>query len=693
MADARTNEYLPYSAYKDSMFQANHGYPRHYRPPYRVPYHQQPQSRGYPNVNNYRQRSIHYPPQHARSDSMGYYRPPVYHTGSYYPRYIKQTGKGWDGDPLSYRYDGGKTANFTMPQFSNAKTNIVQTSNAQRQTSTAGTSTSLSITSQTSMAQPSQPQPRSPQPGVSQYSQPQVRHANITQLSIAQARMEQNSVAQISMSPPRIQRTSAINTRMNQSQNSIVSMRQPSVTHNSITKCSLAKMAQVSLIQPTIQDTSTVSAPHVKKGEVSVSQPMTQSFSTSIVTTSIAPPRKNPLSQSSVLPSSVPGINQVASSSLIKSYETPRTTTEQQQTSVSQVQQPLHGVTRKDPSLINKAMSPRNLTHTSTCDLRKTKMSPPTIKQMSVKEAQTTQATEPSIAQLKKAKYSQSQSYITPTGSERQPFLVEYPVSYKKHWKTDSSAVTTPSTVNSDQYRTTKVTSVSECNLDIQNSQPYPTVTKIYDPPCKKVTNGEVKHSNDDQTRIKLMNNDEAKLQNHKKNRWDLKDRDSGKSLLRDKVKLVKSDCKVELVDYIKEFCNSNTEKCLKTEKHLNVQLEKNNHCNIKKNEVDSNHKGSNQCCHKNSEKSKNSSIERHLKSQVLDNGCKVSNNSGKMEEEDDNYKYENNASEKDDGELDEKDAEELLMSMSNRSIRISRLLEEQKRLMASLPAVKYTHC
>ena len=281
-------------------------------------------------------------------------------------------------------------------------------------------------------------------------------------------------------------------------------------------------------------------------------------------------------------------------------------------------------------------------------------------------------------------------------GSERQPFLVEYPVSYKKHWKTDSAAVTTPSTVNSSEYRA-KVTSVSECNLGFQNSRPFSTATKINDLPCKKMTNGEVKHSNRNQTRTKLTNNNnEAKPQKNKKNRWDLKDKDSGKSLLRDKAKLVKtlkSDCKVELVDYIKEFYNSNTDKCLKTEKHLNVQLEKNNHCNIKKNEVDSNHKGSDQCCHKNSEKSKNSSTERCLKSQVLNNGCKVSINSGKMEEGDDNYKYENNASEKDYDELDKKDAEELLMSMSNRSIRISRLLEEQKRLMASLPAVKYTHC
>ena len=413
------------------MFQANRGYPRHYRPPYRVPYHRQPQSRSYPNVNNYCQRNIQYPAQHARSDSMGYYRPPVYNTGPYYPTYTKQTLNDWDRDPLSYRYDGGKTANFTMPQYSNAKTNIVQTSNAQRQISATGTSTALSITPQTSIAQPSQPQPRNPQPEVS-YSQPQVRHANITELSIAQARMEQNSVAQISMSPPRMQPTSAINTRIYQSQNSIVSMQQPSVTNNSIMKCSLAEMAQVSLIQPTIQDTLTVS--DVKKGEVSFAQPITQPYSTSIVTTSIAPPGKNPLSQSSI----VPGINEtatkqtsmsmkqcgisqvmspsLASSSIIKTHETPRTTTEQQQKSVSQVQQPLHGVTRKDPSLINKAMSPRNLTHTLTSDPRKTKMSPPTIKQMSLTEAQTTQATEPSVAQPKKAKYSQSQSYITPIG-------------------------------------------------------------------------------------------------------------------------------------------------------------------------------------------------------------------------------------------------------------------------------------
>ena len=267
-------------------------------------------------------------------------------------------------------------------------------------------------------------------------------------------------------------------------------------------------------------------------------------------------------------------------------------------------------------------------------------------------------------------------------GSERQSFLVEYPVSYMKHWKTDGVATT--QTANSNQYNT-KVTSVSKCIPNVNSLQHYSNTTKFHDPARATMTNGEVKHSNHDQTRTNLANsNDEAKFQNTKKNRWDLKDKDMGKSLLRDKTKLVKtfkSDCKVELVDYMKEYSNNNTEKCLKTEK----QLENNNHCNVKSN-VDSNKEESSQC----SGNPGHSWSERPSKSQMLTNRCKGSNNSEKMED-DNQYESENTSSEESVDELDNKDPQELLMSMNNRSIKISRLLAEQKRLMANLHAVKHT--
>lgn len=203
-------------------------------------------------------------------------------------------------------------------------------------------------------------------------------------------------------------------------------------------------------------------------------------------------------------------------------------------------------------------------------------------------------------------------------GSERQSFLVQYPVStpYNKQWKTNCTASTT--TVNGDYSN--KVASVSKCNSDVQRYQPYPNIT-----------------------------NSEAKF----KNRWDSKDKDMGKSLQRESTK-------------------------------------------VEVNEIEGN-----QSCYNNKslEKSRCSSTE------MVNNHYKASNCSEKMEESDNSdYESETDPSETDDDassnadvvdvdddDLDNKDAEELLMSMSNRSIKISRLLEEQKRLMANLHVVKHT--
>ena len=265
-------------------------------------------------------------------------------------------------------------------------------------------------------------------------------------------------------------------------------------------------------------------------------------------------------------------------------------------------------------------------------------------------------------------------------GSERQSLLVQYPVysPYRKQWKTNCTATTT---VNGE-YSNKAVLKYS----DAQSHRPYPKITnsetKFHDEPCKKVTDG----------------NDGAKFEDHKKNRWDLKDKDTGNSLEREStmcVKTSKSDCKMD-VDY------NNSERFLQTETNLNSQFENCNYYNIKRNEVEVHHKEGSQSSYSsnNTEKSKYSSSERSWNSQMVNNHYKVSNYSEKLAEGNNHdYESENCSNEKDDvvsfddddDEFDNKDAEELLMSMSNRSVKISRLLEEQKRLMANFDAVKHT--
>jgi hypothetical protein len=405
------------------MFQTNHGYSRHYRPPYRVPYHQQYQPRGYPNVNNYCERKFQYPPQRVRGDNMGYYRPPVYHTGPRYARYTKQVWKDWSTDTqLPYRYDGGNTLNTAMQQYSNAKNNIAQTSNAQRQLSTAPVSTAQSTTMpQTVVAQPSQPLT----PEISM-AQPSRRQTKIAQPLIAQVRMEQNSVTQ---QPPST-------ARMKQSQNSV--MQQLSMTRTSM--ATMPQLVHVSLFQPTMQNTSTVSA---AQNEGSISQPssisspikekasMPQPQNSTSVThshtakTSTVQSGMIPPSQTSVVSSSIPRMNQMATiqanlsqspmevcslsqlksrslapSSVTMTHGTPRPSTKQQQTSVSQ--QPSNSMVQS-AVMVNKTVSRRM------CDPRLTKMSQPTMKQMSVTKAQMTHA-EQTMTQPTNTKSLKSQS-------------------------------------------------------------------------------------------------------------------------------------------------------------------------------------------------------------------------------------------------------------------------------------------
>lgn len=269
-------------------------------------------------------------------------------------------------------------------------------------------------------------------------------------------------------------------------------------------------------------------------------------------------------------------------------------------------------------------------------------------------------------------------------GSEKQPFLVQYPVRtlYNKQWKTNC----TPTTVNSNFSK--KGTNVpNHSNSDVQRYQPYPKVThgevnvQNHNPPCTKATEG----------------NSGVKCENFRKNRWDLKKKDVAKSLQQESVRFKntsKSDYKIEV-----NFEETNHSGC----NNNNTESFEINHCKTGGNKVIVKSKVSSQSGYTTKDmcflgkQSSNNELENNKTSSNLEK-MEMSNNFDSYENEnssslndDNNLDHDatsdtdiRNVDHSDDDELDNKDAAELLMSMSNRSIKISRLIEEQKRLMAS---------
>ena len=285
-------------------------------------------------------------------------------------------------------------------------------------------------------------------------------------------------------------------------------------------------------------------------------------------------------------------------------------------------------------------------------------------------------------------------------GSEKQSFLVQYPVStlYNKQWKTNCS----PTTVNANFSK--KGTNVStHSNSDVQRYQPYPKVVThgevhVENPLCTKATEG----------------NSGVKFENIRQNRWDLKEQGAGKSLQQESVNFKNASRSDYTIGVNFEgtnqsgYNNNNTESYLETKSNLISQFEI-NHCKTGENKAIVKSKLCGQSGYSNKymcflgKKSSNNELGNNKTSSYLDK-MEMSNKF------DSNEKNENSSSINDDNfddgassdtdirnmdhnddEFDNKDAAELLMSMSNRSIKISRLMEEQKRLMASLHGVKST--
>ena len=300
---------------------------------------------------------------------------------------------------------------------------------------------------------------------------------------------------------------------------------------------------------------------------------------------------------------------------------------------------------------------------------------------------------------------------IETLGSEKQPFLVQYPVStlYNQQWKANCTATT----VNGIYSK--KVTnSLDHSNSDAQRYQPYPKVTRSevneqnHNPICTKAT----------------KEKSGVKFENFRKNRWDLKEQYVGKSLQQESAKCNKeseSDYKIG-VNFQETnqpgYNNNNTESYIQTKPNSISQFEI-NHSKTGENKIQIKPKlyshfayGNKDLCFPGNtssnnelvnnrtpsylqkmEMSNNFDYESKNSSSIIDNNlddCASSDTDIRNIDHSDDDGHDD-SDDDDEDELGNKDAAELLMSMSNRSIKISRLMEEQKRLMASLHVVKST--
>ena len=253
--------------------------------------------------------------------------------------------------------------------------------------------------------------------------------------------------------------------------------------------------------------------------------------------------------------------------------------------------------------------------------------------------------------------------------AKQPPSIVQYPAKlhYSKQWKKHYVATTS---VNFD-YNSKTTNSLSKYNSEPERYQPYPIKKS------KESKSPNLQHPNNDQLNPKVTVGNRAKLQTTR----DLTTEDKTERLQHDNSKCektIKSDCEMN-IDYKKTRKPdvSNIDKERKTKKkRVRAEYEEG-------------------FCHKDTREDRGlfanqKMVNKHSNVLNYSENVHKSYQSHHESDKDDNVDYSSrDARNDDDDELEKKDAQELLISMSNRSVKISRLLEEQKRLMATLHVVK----
>lgn len=260
----------------------------------------------------------------------------------------------------------------------------------------------------------------------------------------------------------------------------------------------------------------------------------------------------------------------------------------------------------------------------------------------------------------------------TPPGMvERLPNVVQYPAStsYCKYSKANCN----PPTPVPEKYSKKVNFSGSSKKTKAQCYQPYTNITK-----------GEAQPQNNNQSHAKMsVGNSLVGSRSLKRNRWDVKDAKCVKSSKYGRE--MKVDCIETSRPLYNNESNSNSlfgNNTHKTEKTI-VKLERGD--------------GDPSSYVKSKEKpvhSPSDALLNTVKAEWSDQDPECLEISEKKENYIDEYLRDNiDVVDDDDADddLNDKDADELLMSMSNRSIKINRLLEEQKRLMATVSFVKHT--
>ncbi|XP_028405702.1 uncharacterized protein LOC114528268 [Dendronephthya gigantea] len=758
MAEASKKDFLSYSSSEDSMFQANFGYHRQYRPRYHYQHTPREQSRTRPRMNHYIQPNFPHSQQRVRSDNnMGYYRPPVYHSGPRYPRYHVP----WDGcvrNSQSYRYGDAKTTNSAIIQSSSVTlSSMPQTSAAQSRM--LQPSVVKPGQSQASMVKSGQSQPPTVEPSVVKpaITQSPVTHSKITQSSFTsfphprveqisgahlQASAEQQGSQKLSKTQPRqppcqppcsieLGQTAALLPNRTQNSTADPSVEQMSTAQPRMIKAKLTQILsprhgiKQSAMEQTLPRVSTpyslinqpsvpkiTNTTHLSQPQSPLSKPIFHQTSTEYRRS--PPEKRNEIRELDIVQTSMAHPNNTRSLPSQVKQETvnvERVSTTRPQVSVSQ-----HGTSMIQPSMVQmKQTSGVSLSCNTQPKITKTVMTQPTRVQNSMFSS--------SMTKISMTQSSKVQTSIPMVSTSPRKTKTSIEEGKKEKSMTQQNSVkqlrveltSQGGTVTKAESMGGKLCSGSESFL-VQ----YPAINRSYDHRWKStmVSNGDNRITNFSQryqaysevknTVVKRRNDDQrntngaeenGRFENPKRNRWDLKEKDVEKPLKYESTKynnISINDCKVE-VNGNKEASQSGYNHAgrswyLQTGTKIMPKVENNNYYKYSISQQtfeDSEFEevGQFNATHKDTKKTTTTG-------KVNSNSYLSSNNFEKMEESEDCDSGEENSSYDDDSqdnveeiddELDRKDADELLMSMSNRSIKINRLLEEQKRLMASL--------